>query len=705
MSGFWHNKKVIIYVALLHHTRFLIPIARNLENLGAKVEYIVGQAERSQEITAEMCKLKYRHVFEYVSDNDFPEINRNYLKLRKAFRTALLKDYAMGAQVITVLDKTLHATAQEYVGFKNLLKKERPDICLALHELNRWGKMLAFQAKKINIPFITLQEGLGYNLDFGYTGHIQYSTLGLTWGSRIREKLGSYEAPLERIIPVGNTHLAEEKKRLKNNNTQEKMKIKYKLENKFVNLLIFSASPLDVDIVLPLLKVTSESSDLALFIKFHPADKQDRIRAWQDLIEKKLKKNVWFIHGEENTYDLIAMCDLCTLAQPSTTGLEALALGRPLVQLDVELNANVPYSFIRQNAAVGMTPGTLAAALEKGENFSDMIDKENMEKYLKSELTATRGAADRIIHIAEKLIRAGSHTITYPPTLHDLRGKSGYDFKWSMVIPVPENMSDKFLSQLESISNHSENSGEYEVILIRPENISDRICHIIDTLQGNIHILDKNNNCNGPDMMNIAGENARGKILLFFSELLSPCRGWLFSLEKAFNELGTKKIFGGKVINMQGNIIHAGMVLDENNSPVSAYRYLDRDFPKANIRRAFQMLDYFVALDKDFFSELGGFWGGAGENAFMDICLRASDSAINKKDFKNDTIPFYLPDLQMVQLDVRKKKVDFNDSINFFARWHGTLWENRKSLYRKDGVSKTELDAAYLSSTLKSTLL
>ncbi len=691
-TDFWKDKKVIIYIALLHHTRFLIPIADKLASLGAETKYVVGQGERSQEITAVECNLNYKHVFDYISSKDFHDINKNYLKQREVFGDALQKNYSLGAQMITVMDKTLHATAEEYIGFRNLLKLEKPDICFALHELNRWGKMFSFWSKKMNIPFITLQEGLGYNLDFGYTGHIQYSTLGLTWGERIRKKFGDWEAPVERIIPVGNTHISEEKKRQKKNDIRKKMRKKFKCSDKFANLLIFSAIPLPVETVLPLFKITAKDPDLALIVKFHPADKQDRIKVWKDSIPDNFKKRVYFIHGEENTYDLLALCDLCTLAQPSTTGLEAIALEKPLMQLDVEIKTEVPYSFTEQNVATKMTPSDLADALSKKIDFSKAIDNETMDQYLRNELTDTEGAKDRIIQIAKKLITANRFS-SPDPIVSTTHSHNDHKYKWSIIIPVPSDNANEFLYQLESLAVNSENSGEYEIILLKPENPSSKTHTILDSLKGNIQLINRTEKSNQPSIMNQAGEIAKGKNLLFLPELLAPCEKWLTILNDALKKYGNKKIFGGKITNKQNNIVHAGIVLNENNAPVSAYLHLDSDFPQANMERSFQILDYFIAVEKNFFQKLGGFWEESGRNAFMDISLRAQRN--------NPEAAIYLPNLHLIQLNTKKEKMNFDDSIYFYGKWHGALWDNKDKLYSNDDLSKIQLDAARLSGAIK----
>jgi len=698
MAGFWNNKKVVIYIALLHHTRFLIPIADGLEKLGAKVQFIVGQAERSQEITAVECGLKYNHVFDYITEDDNDEIQLNYLKERQVFGDALLKDSALGAQMITVMDKTLYSTAQEYIGFRNLLIKENPDVCFALHEVNRWGKMISFWAKKMNIPFLTLQEGLGYGFNFGYMGHIQYSTMDLMWGERIRKKLSDFEAPIERIIPVGNTHIAKEKEGQKKKNVRKKMRKKFKCNGKFVNLLIFSASPLSVQDILPILEVSVSDPDIQLVIKFHPATKYEKITNWKDSIPKKLIKGLNFIHGEESIYDLFALCDLCTIAQPSTTGLEALALDKPLVQLsDVKVELKEPYSFVEQKVATEMTPLGLAKAMSEKIDFSKLIKPEILEQYLKNELTDTIGAKDRVIKIAEKIIKANKSNIKNFITPLDNRKKDLDKCQWSIVVPVPVNSANEFLFQLESIAANSEGSGKYEIIFLTPETLSPNISEILSSLEGNIQHIQYNKKSNMFTEMNKAATKAMGENIVFLSRFLSPDKNWLDVIDKAFKKYSDKKIFGGKITNKFNNIVHGGMVLNVNNAPVSAYLHLDSDFPAANKERSFQMLDYSISLKTNFFLKLGGFWPKTGRNAFMDICLRG------KEETRDKNIAVYLPKLHFFRPDVEKPETNHDDSINFYGKWHGTLWDSEKKLYDKDGISNVQLDAARLTRAMKIT--
>lgn len=690
MDTFWKNKKILTYIALMHHTRFIIPIMERLKQLGADVHYIVGQAERSQEITAIECGLNYKHVFEYLSEKDSDEIQKNYLREREAFSKALVEDYAMGTQLVTVLDKTLYSTAQEYTAFKNLLDVEKPDICFALHEVNRWGKMFAFWSKKLNIPFITLQEGLGYDPNFGYIGQVQYTTLDLVWGERIKKKLSDFEAPVERIIPVGNTHLSKEIERQKKDQSREKIRKKHDLNGYFVPLLLFSASPVPKDILMPLLKTVSHQSHLKMIVKFHPACKYKTYEEWKASIPEKLKKKIIFVHGSENTYDLISASDLCVLARPSTTGIEAIAFGKPLVQLDIPSKIQEVYSFVDQQVALGRTPEKLADELAVKNDFIKMFDPVTINNFLVNELTDTTGAVDRFIDIARKMISANK-----PGKMAPLNSTVKPLFEWSFIITVPKNSPEKFLFQLNSIAEHTDESDNFEVILIQPPDISPDTKTILDSLEGNITSIVNDKEIETYSLINsVVAMKAKGKYLVFFAELICPGENWLTEIKKGIKKYGHKKIYGAKIINPYNNIVHAGMVLNANNSPTSAYKHLDTDFPAANKERHFQMLDQFIAMERQSFLDLGGVWAPTGLYAFLDLCLRAAEF------YETDDAAIYLPQVSLTSHG-SPATPNIDNSIHFFSRWHGSLWNSEDKLYKEDEISRLQLDAARMTRAIE----
>ncbi|MCP3941156.1 MAG: hypothetical protein GY710_06715 [Desulfobacteraceae bacterium] len=689
MTDFWKNKKILAYIALTHHTRFITPIMKRLESQGANIKYIVGQAERSQEITAIELGLKYSHIFDYVTNNDHEEILKNYHLLRKTFAGSLKHDFFLNVHPTTVTDKTLFSTATEYVGFKNLLKQEKPDLCFALHEINRWGKMFAFWAKKSHCPFISLQEGLSYGLDFGLSGHAQYSTLNLVWGKRIKKKLIHFDAPESKIIPVGNTHLAKEITYQIQNKIRETKRKQYKIFDAFVTLLILSSRLPGPDLFKPIFKAVSDNKTQKIFVKFHPSGKKPQIDKWIQAITAQFKNNCFFIHAQENTYDLISMADVVVLGQKSTTGLETLAFGKPLVKLDFAYIPKAPHSFVDQGVALKMRAEELAENLIKKTDFSQLMDHDKIDQYLKTELTNTTTAIETVCTILQKTIQANKTNFLPIPI-----NPQDYGKKLSILIQVPEDPK-LFLAQLEAIAINSQNAGEYETLILIPDTPSLPMQQILDSLEGDIKLIPVTKGQNKIDVMNKILKTATGGTLIFFEKNLAPLKGWLKILNKGFATHGDAKILGARISDKEGKIANAGMVVDHNNTPICAYQHLNIDFPGALKERSFQMVDYFLAVKKELFFQAGGFSPEAGAYMFQDFCLKAIEHTGDP-----DTI-IYLPDLKMIFLTQHPEKTDTDHAIYFYGKWNGYLWESELKLRNEDGVSLEDLTHARLTSAMQ----
>lgn len=686
MDRFWQNKKIVIYIALKHHTRFLTPIAEELKKKGAKVLFIVGQAERSQEITAIEQGLDYQHVFDFLSNEDTKEVLDNYQAIRDGFKPAFIKHIEFDSQVPTVMDKTFFAIAQEFVAFKNYFKHVKPDICMALHEVNRWGKLFSHHAKKNNIPFISLQEGLFSvsELRFGSIGHIQNSTLGLLWGKGSKSFICDYEAPRERAFLVGNTHLNDEINQLNKNNIRKKKRAEYGLDATFSGLLFFSAILHPSHEFIPVLEAFASNKGKKLFVKFHPATTKFVIDKWLDEIPDNLKKNIEFIHGKENTYHLIAMSDICIFSDTSTAALEALAIGRPVFFLTLKASRVMKSIVPEKKAALEFTPEKFKQLLNQNTDFSSLVKPEHVRAYLQEEVCNPEKSIDATITIMKKACLANKDQNPSP-----MSAGMAIEKKYSVIIPTIDQ-PELFLPILESFSTNSKGH-DYEVLLICPESISSDTKTILDSLAGNVTIFKTRPKATLIDTMNTAVQSAQGETLIFFDENITPSASWLDELETAIGKYGSQKIFGGKIVNHNANIVHAGIVLNTSHSVVSAYEHLNAQFSHANKERPFQMVDGFMATNRDAFLSTGGFNARAGAYKFMDYCLRSRELS-NEED-----LIFYVPKIELIQLVSAAPKDATDESLFFYSRWHGQLWDNENDVYKTDGVSSEQLESARMT--------
>lgn len=692
MDIFWQDKTIVAYIALQHHTRYITPVMDRLARSGASVVYLVGQAERSQEITAIERGLDYHHVFDFLADEDYPEIEKKYSAIKEGFARAVLNDVGFSAIAPTVLDKTLFASAQEFVAFKKFFIRFTPDLCFALHENNRWGKMFSFHAKKANVPFITLQEGLftTSELSFISTGHIQNSTLGLLWGKGSRSYLCHYEAPEDRAIPAGNTLLANKIIHLKKNDIRRKKREDFGVTRHYVVLLLLSAILHPVEAFFPIFQAFSRSRDKRLLVKFHPITVRQTLDRWLESIPDDLKKGIRFIHGEENTYELIAMSDLCMLSDISTTGLEALAIGRPLVFIKLDTPKVLKSPLPGKGVALEYSPGEIKRLMEKPGTVTLNQNREAIRSYLADELTEPENSIENTIRIMRSVITA--HQAPDPSPMA-MGGKP--DKQWSFIIPYRDR-PELLLAVLESVAAHS-NGHSFEVILVGPDRFSQATRTLLDSLKGEVTILRSEDAHEPFELFNSAASRARGHHLIFMDEHLAPGPTWLAAADSAIKSHGKRSILGGKVINRSGQILQAGMLLNDNHSPVSAFRYLKENYPPANEIATVQLIDRFMVIERDAFLLSGGFNVSCGRYGFLDLCLRMG----MKREQKGKIL--YIPGILLTRLSPEKRSAGYDDAVYFYSRWHGALWSNEKEFYQEKGISPTELETLRLSSALSTT--
>jgi hypothetical protein len=197
-------------------------------------------------------------------------------------------------------------------------------------------------------------------------------------------------------------------------------------------------------------------------------------------------------------------------------------------------------------------------------------------------------------------------------------------------------------------------------------------------------------------MMNIAAQAAKGKTMVFMTGHLMPLPGWLHHLGRGIQNHGKNTLMGARILTPGNSIHHAGLLIDNNHAPVSAYRHVAADFPNALKERPFMLLDHFISINHAFFHKIGGFWEKAGKFLFMDICLQADTFNTSKNSC------MYLPDVCLVALDTKDDAFIPDDAAWFYGRWHGHLWENQEIFYAEDQVSKIDLDAARLTQSMAS---
>src|ERR1700752_617461 len=156
------GKKAFCFLALKHHSRFLLPITRALETRGMEIIYLTAPAEMPFELTLQEEGLPYRHTQEYSNQEVGDKIDLAYRKVRSIWKQKVLQSSVLNHFTLPIQDKILRMHVDNFYLFRRMFEVEKPDLVLALHELNSWGKILGYLSHEFCVPMITLQEGLYY---------------------------------------------------------------------------------------------------------------------------------------------------------------------------------------------------------------------------------------------------------------------------------------------------------------------------------------------------------------------------------------------------------------------------------------------------------------------------------------------------------------------------------------------------------------
>src|SRR5712692_4400698 len=99
------GKKVLCFIALPHHNRFLVPIMEALGREGMEVVYFTAPAEGAFEITLNQANLPYKHLLDYATSETADRTAGAYQELRSVLQDKILGNRTMQSVPIVIQDK------------------------------------------------------------------------------------------------------------------------------------------------------------------------------------------------------------------------------------------------------------------------------------------------------------------------------------------------------------------------------------------------------------------------------------------------------------------------------------------------------------------------------------------------------------------------------------------------------------------------
>jgi len=570
---------------------------------------------------------------------------------------------------------------ETFFCMQRMLEVEKPALLFALHELNPWGKILGYLSHVHRIPYFTLQEGLYYADLHYYRFHTDYSTACLVWGEECREILLKAGCSDDKIFPVGNTHIWDAKNEFANPGAAARTRRALGItQEKKIVLFLMSHSHYRTFEAQPFLRWMKARGDIVAIFKWHPVTGKEIVdRAMEELQGEPCIINV----PDFDTYALIGASDVCVTVGNSTTGLEALVFGKPLIEVRLP---DQPYSYSAQKVAEQAfgfedISRKIEAMLTEGLSASMA---ESVERYLEHNFAYRDGGTiHRIIELAQESV-ASRVDDPRPP----LNAQAPVSIPCSIVLPIDECAPDQLLATLSGIVS-STAPELYEVVIVNCSE-QNEVGAILDTLGGDVNILPGAPHWSYGGACNYALAGTRGKYLAFLKPGMIPEGGWLEGLLEAAQGEHDVGVVGGQALNKNRLLWHMGTAFDVNQSPFSLYRFLPPEFSGARRRREFQAVEFPFLVEREIFCRLGGF-DPALHNRFEDIdfCLTAKKQTLRV---------IYTPHSVIVRAALSWEPNSQQGQINrirFYAKWTGSLWQDDGDYLREDGLTHDTLSALY----------
>lgn len=302
--------------------------------------------------------LTYHHLLDFLSDKAVSEINQRNDALQALFHNEeSLRSFSEYIPEF-YLRFSLRDAIECLVLFDRALESIRPDAVFILHEGNFWTKPLAYLARQRDIEVFSFQEGqyeTGSEISrFSMWGDISvYSTLVFLWGLRDVDTLNCVPRRAQKLTAVGVPHFDRHLQMAEAVTAQMRRDFtsRHRLK-RGAPTVVFAAPHSSVlkgsfdTLLKDLIEFFAVNTHLSLIIRFHPFE------PWFAKSLSGLSESSANIRVDQETapLDLIVATDLC-LCQRSTIGLEYLAFGKPLIELNYQHSKGDSTSFSNQGIA------------------------------------------------------------------------------------------------------------------------------------------------------------------------------------------------------------------------------------------------------------------------------------------------------------------------------------------------------------------
>ena len=323
--------KACIFHGPRHHREKMYAVEKELIGRGVHVTRFTANAEASFE-----CNLNEDYTpsgYLWLPDfSDREKSERLYDSAVPYFQRIYAVPSAVSLELPVITDRIMREICCDWTATKRLLSLEKPDVCLALHEINRWGCILGFWSSVYRIPYYTFQEGMYYGDPFVYTNHCRYSK-SFVWGEATKRKLVAAGNDSQRIFVVGHPDIADKAEKARQDWQEVQKKLPASAKGK--KLIFYFVSPVVVGN--PDMKAIMDGMDSGEFfivVHSHHFASKEHLNRMEEIFLPYVDKGYAYINKDFNDmWPFMVASDVVFITGCSTTGLEASYLQKPLVEL------------------------------------------------------------------------------------------------------------------------------------------------------------------------------------------------------------------------------------------------------------------------------------------------------------------------------------------------------------------------------------
>ncbi|MBF0319672.1 MAG: hypothetical protein HQL01_07715 [Nitrospirae bacterium] len=647
------GKKIALFNALPHHGRFLFPIAGEAKKQGADILFFTTLVDYPYEGDVIKNGFKCKFLIEYATHTTREKINATANKLLDDWMKVNFTWHGFRHWSLFQQHRSLMRNVEDYFCLEELIKQERPDLFLTLHEMNPWGKQIGHLAKKYGIAFITLQEGDYYNPILNFSTHAEYAMANLIWGVQTRDTLLAHKCAYHKLLIIGNTHIDESIKKytLPSMIKAIKKELSIPPDKKVVSFLPNThwGAMTERSVWTELLKGLKRP-DLTCVFKWHPQVSYTAFMEIKKIIEELLPGAV--VLFTYDPYKILAVSDYCIVMGKTTLGVEALAFRKPLFDLYNIINGEEYYKDI--GVAQSVSPsGNWEALFQTIEKGVPIEIKETADKFVERVFYRLDGksierALDTISFILE----------TKDAGMREREAATRIEFKNATVknritIAIPSgNDPVAIMATLNSISWNCHHEDIEIIIITNDANIKELV---LNSATG-IEIVDAASN-NIAYLYNRAAEVSTGEYIIF----MLP--GIYYYKDDGLLEALKGGIAGIPLRNPDLTPYNLGIGTDFNCAPSNV---ISPDIAPKYVSSAF------FGITRPAMEAIGGF-DEAIEYFTVDACLAAEGNGFRISFAKEGMmLTFKYPNF-MASPDLRYHTGEWKRSARFFARWYNKL--------------------------------